>query len=209
MNRAMGISKESTAEKDVSRCDWAVRSRLEQEYHDNEWGLPVHDDKKLFKMLILEGKQAGLSWATILAKRNTLCTAFDDFDPAVLITYGEAKIEELLQDDGIIKNKQKIHAVINNAKAYFRLCEEFDSLDHYLWSFVNYRPIVNSWTRIEEIPSSTPISDAISGDLKKRGFKFVGTRTIYALMQSIGMVNDHLTSCAFYPRQQLKKKDLS
>ena len=183
---------------EAKRCDWAVRSKLEQEYHDKEWGIPVHDDRKLFQQLILEGKQAGLSWATILAKRETLCAAFDNFDPARLVTYTEDKIEELLQNNGIIKNRQKVHAVIHNAKAYFRLCEEFGSLDNYLWSFVNHTPIQNAWTRIEEVPAKTPESDAISADLKRRGFKFVGSTTIYEFMQSVGMVNDHLTSCAFY-----------
>lgn len=190
--------------QEIKRCDWAVKSKLEQEYHDHEWGIPVHDDKELFKMLILEGKQAGLSWATILAKRDTLCEAFDDFDPTILITYDDEKVESLLHDNGIIKNRQKVNAVISNAKAYFKLCEEFDSLDNYLWSFINHQPIINSWTKIEDVPSSTPISDAMSKDLKKRGFKFVGSTTIYALMQSIGMVNDHLVSCAFYNRIILK-----
>ena len=185
---------------ELKRCDWAVKSRLEQEYHDLEWGIPVHDDKKLFKMLILEGKQAGLSWATILAKMDTLCAAFDDFDPEILVTYPDEKIEALLQNAGIIKNRQKVNAVVSNAKAYYRLCEEFGSLDKYLWLFVNWQPVINEWTRIEEVPSSTPVSDTISKDLKKRGFKFVGTTTIYAFMQSVGMVNDHLTSCAFYHR---------
>jgi DNA-3-methyladenine glycosylase I len=183
---------------EVKRCDWAVKSKLEQEYHDSEWGIPVHDDKKLFKMLILEGKQAGLSWATILAKMDTLCTAFDDFDPVILINYDDAKIESLLQNNGIIKNRQKVNAVINNAKAYFKICEEFGSLNNYLWSFINHQPVINAWTRIEDVPSSTSVSDVISKDLKKHGFKFVGTTTVYAFMQSVGMVNDHLTYCDFY-----------
>lgn len=186
----------------ITRCDWAVKSKIEQDYHDQEWGIPVHEDRQLFKMLILEGKQAGLSWATILAKRETLCRAFDDFDPAVLITYDDAKVESLLQNDGIIKNRLKVKAVISNAKAYFELCEQCGSLDRYLWSFVGDQPIINAWETIDQVPSSTPLSDAISKDLKKRGFKFVGSTTIYALMQSIGMVNDHLVSCAFYSRDQ-------
>ncbi len=185
---------------EIKRCDWAVKSKLEQDYHDKEWGIPVHDDKKLFKLLILEGKQAGLSWSTILTKMNTLCEAFDDFDPEILAAYNEAKVEMLLQNEGIIRNRQKVNAAINNAKAYFKLLEEFGSLDSYLWAFVDNKPIINSWNRIEEVPSSSPVSDSISKDLKKRGFKFVGTTTIYAFMQSIGMVNDHLVSCAFYNR---------
>lgn len=185
---------------ELKRCDWAVKSKLEQEYHDQEWGIPVHDDKKLFKMLILEGKQAGLSWATILTKMDTLCRAFDDFDPAILITYNQAKVEELLQNDGIIRNRQKVNAAISNAKAYFTICEKFGSLDNYLWSFIDHKPIVNSWHTLEQVPSSTSVSDAISKDLKKHGFKFVGTTTIYAFMQAVGMVNDHLISCPFYQR---------
>lgn len=181
----------------VKRCDWALKNELEQEYHDKEWGIPVHDDRTLFKMLMLEGKQAGLSWTTILAKRETLCAAFDDFDPAILITYNDEKVEELLQNNGIIKNRQKVNAVINNAKAYFKLCEECGSLAAYLWSFVNNQPIINSWARIQDVPASTPVSDAISKDLKKRGFKFVGTTIVYAFMQAVGMVNDHLATCSF------------
>lgn len=182
----------------IKRCDWAVKSELEQEYHDKVWGIPVHDDRKLFKMLILEGKQAGLSWSTILKKMDTLCEAFDDFDPAILITYDNTKIESLLQNNGIIKNRLKVNAVVNNAKAYFKLCEEFGSLDNYLWKFVNNKPIMNAWTKTEDIPANIPLSDTISKDLKKRGFKFVGTTIIYSFMQAIGMVNDHLVSCAFY-----------
>lgn len=185
---------------EVKRCDWALKGKLEQEYHDKEWGIPVHDDRKLFKMLLLEGMQAGLSWSTILAKMQTLSAAFDDFDPAILITYDDAKIEELLHNDGIIKNRQKVNAVVSNANAYFKLCSEFGSLDKYLWSFVNNQPIVNSWAKMQDIPTSTPVSDAISKDLKKHGFKFVGTTTLYAFMQAAGMVNDHVTYCDFHNR---------
>ncbi|WP_110953726.1 DNA-3-methyladenine glycosylase I [Anaerosinus massiliensis] len=185
---------------EIIRCDWALKNKLEEEYHDTVWGIPVHDDRTLFKFLILESKQAGLSWSTILAKMDTLCAAFDAFDPARLIHYDDEKIEMLLQNSGIIRNRQKVNAVITNANAYFKLCEEFGSFDHYLWSYVKHRPVINAWTRIDEVPASTPLSDTISKDLKKRGFKFVGTTTIYAFMQAIGMVNDHLTSCAFYHR---------
>lgn len=188
--------------EEIIRCDWANKSKLEQEYHDKEWGVPLHDDKKLFKMLILEGKQAGLSWNTILLKMDTLCEAFDDFDPHILVTYDEKKVEELLQNSGIIKNRLKVNAVIHNAKMYFKLCEEWGSLDEYLWSFVNHKPIINEWKILEEVPASTPLSDQISKDLKKRGFKFVGTTTIYAFMQGIGMVNDHLTYCSFRHSQK-------
>lgn len=184
----------------IKRCDWATKSKLEQEYHDTEWGIPLHDESRLFSLLMLEGKQAGLSWATILAKRETLYKAFDNFDPARLIQYDEAKVQALMQDSGVIKNRLKIQAVVHNAKAYLRLCEECGSLDAYLWGFVGHQPIVNAWESRQDVPASTPLSDAISGDLKRRGFKFVGSTIIYAYMQSIGMVNDHLTSCAFYHR---------
>ena len=147
--------------KKIIRCDWANKSELEQKYHDEEWGIPVHDDKKLFKMLILEGKQAGLSWTTILSKMDTLCEAFDDFDPNIIIKYDDKKVEKLLNNEGIIRNKLKINAVINNAKEYFRLCEEFGSLDTYLWSYVDNKPIKNSWTKIEEVPAKTNLSDKI------------------------------------------------
>lgn len=185
----------------MKRCDWAEHNRLEQEYHDTEWGIPVHDDRKLFELLILEGKQAGLSWATILLKRETLREAFDGFDPAVLVTYDDQKMEELLQNKGIIRSKLKIKAVVNNAKAYYTLCEKHGSLDHFLWSFVGFQPIVNHWNQLSEVPASSAISDSISKELKKLGFQFVGTTTIYALMQSIGMVNDHVTYCDFYNRK--------
>lgn len=148
-------------------------------------------------MLVLEGKQAGLSWSTILAKRDTLCEAFDDFNPEIMVTYDANKVAELLQNNGVIKNKLKIKAAVNNAQAYFKICEEFGSLDNYLWSFVDQKPIVNSWTSTDQVPASTELSDKISKDLKKHGFKFVGSTTIYAFMQSVGMVNDHLVSCAF------------
>lgn len=182
---------------EIRRCEWASKSQIEQDYHDTEWGVPVHDDHQLFKMLILEGKQAGLSWATILTKMDTLCQAFDDFDPDILITYDDRKINNLLQNDGIIKNRLKVNAVVSNAHAYFRLCDVYGSLDSFLWSYVDNKTIINSWEATDQVPTSTPISDKISKDLKRLGFKFVGTTTIYAFMQSVGMVNDHLLSCAF------------
>lgn len=182
---------------EIKRCDWATKSQIEQDYHDREWGIPVHDDHQLFKMLVLEGKQAGLSWSTILAKRDALCEAFDDFNPQTMVTYDDNKIAELIQNSGVIKNKLKVKAAISNAQAYFKICEKFSSLDNYLWSFVNQKPIINSWTSTEQVPASTELSDKISKDLKKYGFKFVGSTTVYAFMQSVGMVNDHLVSCAF------------
>lgn len=184
-------------ESDIIRCDWANNSDLERHYHDTQWGKPVHDDSVLFKMLILEGMQAGLSWSTILKKMDTISQAFDNFDPHIIKDYDEKKVEELLQNPGIIRNRLKVLAVINNAKAYLELCKEFGSLDHYLWSYVNYSPIVNSWEAIDEVPNNTQLSDEISKDLKKRGFKFVGYTIIYAYMQGIGMVNDHLITCSY------------
>lgn len=181
----------------ITRCDWANKSEIEMKYHDNYWGKPVHDDRELFKMLILEGKQAGLSWSTILNKMEHMQKVFDDFDPEIISQYDDAKIQELLQDPGIIRNNLKVNAAITNAKAYFVLCEEFGSLDNYLWGFVDNVPIINSWKTIQEVPATTPLSDTISKDLKKRGFKFVGSTIIYAYMQAIGMVNDHLVDCAF------------
>lgn len=184
-------------DRDTIRCDWANNGDLERHYHDTQWGKPVHDDSVLFKMLILEGMQAGLSWSTILKKMDTISQAFDNFDPHIIKGYDEKKVEELLQNPGIIRNRLKVLAVINNAKAYLELCKEFGSLNDYLWSYVNYSPIVNSWERIEEVPNNTQLSDEISKDLKKRGFKFVGSTIIYAYMQGIGMVNDHLITCSF------------
>lgn len=181
----------------LTRCNWANQSQLEQEYHDTAWGVPVHDDKQLFKMLQLEGQQAGLSWSTILKKMDALCEAYDDFDPAILITYDEVKIAELLQNSGIIRNRLKVRAAVRNAKAYFALCEESGSLDAYLWRYTNGETIVNSLERQEQTPAHTPLSNEISKDLKKRGFTFVGGTIMYAFMQSIGMVNDHLVSCDF------------
>lgn len=181
----------------ISRCDWAEKTDLDRDYHDEIWGKPVHDDEELFKRLILEGKQSGLSWTTILMKMDTLCQAFDDFKPEILITYDEEKIQELLNDPGIIRNKLKVNAVVHNAKMYFKLCEKYQSLDNFLWSYVNFKPLVNNWETIDEVPATTPLSDAISKQLKKEDFKFVGSTTIYALMQSIGMVNDHLLGCDF------------
>jgi DNA-3-methyladenine glycosylase I len=185
---------------EITRCDWASNNSLLQEYHDREWGLPAHDDKRLFKMLCLEGQQAGLSWLLILKKWDALREAYNDFDPATLVHFDDQKVEELLHNDGIIKNRLKINSAIHNANVYFEICEKYASLDNFLWSYVDHQPIVNAWTRMDQIPASTPLSDTISKDLKTLGFKFVGSTTIYAFMQSVGMVNDHLTSCAFYHR---------
>ena len=184
--------------KEIKRCDWACKTEIEQVYHDKVWGRPCHDERELFKMLILEGQQAGLSWLTILKKMPAMEIAYDNFDPEILANYGEEKIAELMQNPAIIRNRLKIKAAINNAKRYFELCEEGTSLDAYLWTFVDYQPIINTWASSAEVPASTPLSEKISKDLKKRGFQFVGPTIIYAYMQAIGMVNDHLVSCDFY-----------
>lgn len=184
-------------EKVLHRCGWAEKHPLEQVYHDTEWGIPVHDDRKLFKMLILEGQQAGLSWLTVLKKMDGLCAAYEDFDPLLLCRYDEDKIQQLLQDNRIIKNQSKIRAAVHNARCYFSLCEKHGSLDAFLWRYVDFKPVLNRWEELSQIPAGTPLSDAVSKDLKKLGFKFVGTTTIYAFMQAVGMVNDHLLSCSF------------
>jgi DNA-3-methyladenine glycosylase I len=167
-------------------------------YHDSEWGVPQHDDKILFEFLILEGMQAGLSWSTILKKRKHFRNAFDNFDYNKIAKYSEHKVEELLENKGIIRNRLKIQSVITNAKSYIRVQNDFGSFDEYIWSFVNYTPIVNSWSSLDQVPSNTEVSTKISKDLKKRGFKFIGTTITYAFMQAVGLVNDHTTYCFRY-----------
>lgn len=181
----------------MSRCPWA-NTDLYIEYHDNEWGVPVHDDDKLFEMLILEGMQAGLSWITILNKRENMRDAFDGFDVHIIATYNAKKEQELLQNSGIIRNKLKIKSLAVNANAFIDVQKEFGSFNTYIWQFVNYKTIVNTWESIEQIPTKTDISDAMSKDLLKRGFKFTGSTICYAFMQATGMVNDHLVSCEQY-----------
>lgn len=173
---------------------WA-RKPLDIEYHNTEWGVPLHDDRMLFEFLILEGAQAGLSWSTILAKRDNYRRAFDHFDPEKISRYGEKKVAALLEDAGIVRNKLKIASTIGNAKAFLAVQKEFGSFDRYIWSFVGGRPIVNQRKKLSDIPARTAESDAMSKDLLKRGFKFVGTTICYAFMQATGMVNDHLVSC--------------
>lgn len=167
------------------------------EYHDHEWGVPVYDDRLLFEYLNLEGAQAGLSWYTILKKRENYRRAFDNFDAQIIIAYDDKKIEELLQNEGIVRNRLKVNAVIANAHAYLRVREEFGSFSSYLWSFVGGSPIINHFHSMGEVPASTPISDKMSKDLKKRGFKFIGSTICYAFMQAVGMVNDHIETCDF------------
>lgn len=175
----------------VKRCSWANSSEFLRKYHDEEWGKPLHDDHKLFEMLILEGKSCGLSWELILKKREYMRKVFDNFDPEVLIKYDNAKIESLMQDPGIIRHRLKIEAVIENAKAYLKL-KKNGSFNDFLWSYVNYEPIINPGT---EIITKTGISDKLSKDLKKLGFKFVGSTIVYSLMQAVGLVNDHEHDC--------------
>ena len=180
------------------RCEWTGDDLLMQKYHDEEWGVPKHGDRRLFEDLVLDGAQAGLSWMTILRKRENYREAFDNFDPAKVAAYNEAKIEELLGNAGIIRNRQKINSAIKNAKAFLKVKEEFGSFDAYVWGFVGGKPIQNSWQTMLELPAKTELSERISKDLKKRGFSFVGPTIIYAFMQAVGMVNDHTTDCFRY-----------
>jgi len=182
------------SEGPLVRCDWA-RSEPMIRYHDEEWGVPVHDDRRLFEFLILEGAQAGLSWETILNKRESYRAAFDGFDVRRVSRYDRRKIAQLLQDPGIVRNRLKIASAVRNAQAALRVQEEFGSFDRYVWQFVEGRPRVNSWKSRQRIPASTAESDAMSKDLKKRGFNFVGSTICYAFMQAVGMVNDHMVKC--------------
>jgi len=182
----------------MKRCDWANSTPLETKHHDEEWGVPIHDDRLLFEMLILEGAQSGLSWATILQKREGYLKAFDNFDARKITKYTDKKIEQLLQDPGIVRNKLKVNATRENAKRFLEIQKEYGSFDVYIWSFVGGKPINNSWKKRADVPTNTPESDAMSKDLKKKGFKFIGTTTCYAYMQAVGMVNDHMVSCFRY-----------
>lgn len=191
----------------MKRCDWANKNPLETKYHDEEWGVPSYDDRYLFEMLILEGAQSGLSWATILQKRQGYLKAFDNFDAKKIAKYSAKKIEALLQDTGIVRNKAKINATITNARLFLDIQQDYGSFDKYIWSFVGGKPKNNSWKDVSEVPTSSPESDAMSKDLKKKGFKFVGTTTCYAYMQAVGMVNDHIKSCFRYNEiKKLQKK---
>ena len=177
------------------RCPWAGGDALYQAYHDTEWGVPLHDDRRLFEMLILEGAQAGLSWITILRKRDAYRKAFDGFDAAKIAKYGDAKVARLLADAGIVRNRLKIQSAVKNARSFLAIQEEFGSYDKYLWGFVDGRPVKNRWKESREVPARTELSDRISKDLKKRGMTFVGSTIIYAYLQAVGLVNDHLIDC--------------
>ncbi|MFO7796195.1 MAG: DNA-3-methyladenine glycosylase I [Promethearchaeati archaeon] len=184
----------------VDRCKWANNNELMKIYHDEEWGVPIHDDVNLFEQLILQGAQAGLSWITILKKRENYRKAFDNFNFEKIASYDEKKVQELLTNKGIIRNELKIRSVINNAKNFIKIRKEFGSFNNYIWKYVNYSPLQNDWKSLDEIPSKTLLSEKISKEMKKRGFKFIGPTIIYAYMQAVGMVNDHLTYCFRYPQ---------
>jgi len=181
------------------RCEWA-KDEPNITYHDKEWGRPQHNDQKLFEFLILEGAQAGLSWATILKRRDGYRQAFSDFDVLRVSKYTQKRVEKLLKDKSIIRNRLKINSAINNAKQFLKVQEEFGSFDYYLWGFVNHKPIKNKFKKLSDLPASTKISENLSHDLKKRGFNFVGPTICYALMQAIGMVNDHTSKCFLYQK---------
>lgn len=187
----------------MNRCGWVNQDPLYMDYHDYEWGVPVHDDRLLFEYLNLEGAQAGLSWYTILKKRENYRKAFDNFEAEKIISYDDKKIDGLLHNEGIVRNKLKVNAVITNAKAYLKVVEEFGSFNEYIWSFVDGKPIQNHFKELKEVPATTEISDKLSKDLKKRGFKFVGSTICYAFMQAVGMVNDHIVTCDCYQRTVL------
>ncbi len=182
----------------MCRCEWANSSALETTYHDEEWGVPIHDDRLLFEMLVLEGAQAGLSWATVLKKRPGYLEAFDRFEIEAVANYSEEKCARLLNNPNIIRHKLKINATVENAKRVLAIQQEYGSFDAYIWSFVDGEPIVNKWKTLSEVPIKTAISDKMSQSLKKKGFKFIGSTTCYAYMQAVGMVNDHVVSCFRY-----------
>jgi DNA-3-methyladenine glycosylase I len=196
------MSASATKIADRARCTWPT-NELAIRYHDQEWGRPVHDERVFFEFLILEGAQAGLSWDTILNKRDNYRRAFDRFDPKKIAKYDNRKVSALLADKGIVRNRLKIEATISNARTFLELQREFGSFDKYVWRFVGGKPLVNKWDAVTQLPASTPESDALSKDLRKRGFRFAGTTIIYAFMQATGLVNDHLTTCYLYPKRKL------
>jgi DNA-3-methyladenine glycosylase I len=180
------------------RCPWPSNDPLMIAYHDNEWGIPLHDDRKLFEFMVLDCFQAGLSWRTVLHKRENFRMAFDNFDPRIVAEYDQEKIDSLLQDSGIIRNKAKISGTIQNARSFLLIQKEFGSFDQYIWKFTNGQPVLNKWKNLNELPARSLLSDQVSADLVKRGFKFVGSTICYAFIQAIGMVNDHLVNCFRY-----------
>lgn len=184
--------------KEPTRCPWCLSSPEMIKYHDQEWGRPQHSDKQHFEFLILEAAQAGLSWSTVLKRREGYRKAFANFDPKKVAKYNKAKINQLLKDPGIIRNRLKVEAVVHNAPLFLQVQKEFGSFDNYIWQFVGGKPIINKWKSMSQLPATSKESDALSKDLKKRGFKFVGSTVLYAHMQAVGMINDHLVSCSFY-----------
>lgn len=186
---------ESTPAPAPERCAWATSGPLEMAYHDRDWGVPVHDDRQLFEMLVLEGAQAGLSWSTILRKRAAYRRAFADFDPAAVARFDEATCQTLLQDPGIVRNRLKVQSAVQNARAFLEVQSACGSFDRFLWGFVDGRPIQNAWRTLAELPATTRESDLLSQELRRRGFRFVGSTICYAYMQAVGMVNDHLVTC--------------
>jgi DNA-3-methyladenine glycosylase I len=196
--RRVEVSSVSASNRgQLQRCGWADAG-VHLDYHDREWGVPVHDDRVLFEYLILEGAQAGLSWTTILRKRDHYRAAFDHFNPGIVASYDQCKVDELLANPSIVRNRLKIHAAVRNAQAFLALQHEFGSFDAYVWRFVDGRPHKNAWRTQHEVPARTPVSDALSKDLQRRGFTFVGSTICYAFMQAVGMVNDHLVECFRY-----------
>lgn len=189
-----------------NRCGWATSDPVYIEYHDTEWGVPVHDDRKLFEFLILEGAQAGLSWITILKRRENYRKAFDQFDVEKVARYSDAKVRKLLANAGIIRNRLKVQSAIQNAKAFLKVQDEFGSFDRYSWNFVGGKPLQNSWKTLKHVPPVTPESEAMSKDLQKRGFRFVGPTICYAHMQAVGMVNDHIVECFRYKELRRQSK---
>ena len=187
----------------MKRCEWCTGSELYMEYHDTEWGVPVFDDRKHFEFLVLESAQAGLSWITILKKRENYRKAYDNFDPKKVARYTEAKKAKLMADAGIVRNRLKIEASISNAQKFLEIQKEYGSFSNYIWSFTNGKPVTGKWKKIEEIPARTELSDSVSSDLKKRGFKFLGSVIMYSHLQATGIINDHLTGCFRY--KELKK----
>jgi DNA-3-methyladenine glycosylase I len=183
---------------DKKRCQWAEVSDLDREYHDNEWGVPVHSDQQLFESLILEGAQAGLSWSTILKKREGYRLLFDGFDVQKIVKYDQDKVDALMLDARIVRHRLKINSVITNAQAFIKIQQEFGSFSDYLWSYVDGKPMINKWETMADVPATTELSDKLSKDLKKRGFKFIGSTICYAFLQATGVIDDHLVSCPCY-----------
>jgi len=196
------MKKNNTDKTRKIRCEWVPDNPLYRKYHDKEWGVPVHDNRRLFEFLILEGMQAGLSWSTILNKRENFRAAFDNFEARKIAEYDDKKIEELISNKGIIRNRRKIEAAIKNARAFLNITKEFGSFDSYIWQFVGGEPKKNSWKSVKDIPAKTSESEAMSKDLSRRGFKFIGPTICYAFMQAVGVVNDHTVDCFRYNQIQ-------